>query len=279
MTRTPILYDQHMHTPLCKHSVGEPGEYAAHAHKRGLQGIVVTCHNPLPEGYSGSVRMGLDQWDEYQSLVGQATEQWADRVDVRLGLEADYVPGFESFLEKQIQSAPLNHVLGSIHPHLPEYRKANWQGDPVQFHKDYFTNLVVAAQSGLFDTLSHPDLVKNCYLEHWNLDVILDHVLDCLDKIAKTGVAMELNTSGVLKASQQFNPGPWILTQMCERGIACVIGSDAHRPDRVADGFETAMDVLEIAGYTHVSFFLDRKRQDIALATARESLIPLKTEL
>ena len=61
----PILYEQHMHTPLCKHAGGMPTEYAAQAFAVGLKGIVVTCHNPLPDGLSASVRMGEDQWQEY----------------------------------------------------------------------------------------------------------------------------------------------------------------------------------------------------------------------
>ena len=32
----PLLYESHMHTPLCKHAVGEPEEYAArYGHRWG----------------------------------------------------------------------------------------------------------------------------------------------------------------------------------------------------------------------------------------------------
>ena len=44
-----MLYEMHMHTPLCKHAIGEPEEYAAMAERRGLAGIAVTCHNPCNE--------------------------------------------------------------------------------------------------------------------------------------------------------------------------------------------------------------------------------------
>ena len=50
MTPDPLLYEMHMHTPLCKHAQGAPEEYAAVAQQRGLQGIVVTCHNPTDDG-------------------------------------------------------------------------------------------------------------------------------------------------------------------------------------------------------------------------------------
>ncbi|MFG0249858.1 MAG: histidinol-phosphatase HisJ family protein [Phycisphaeraceae bacterium JB051] len=268
----PILYEQHMHTPLCKHAKGMPTEYAARAQKVGLKGIVVTCHNPLPDGISASVRMGEDQWQEYQDLVAQTREEWAGKVDVRLGIEADWLPGIESYVEKQLASAELNHVLGSVHPQIPEYRDIFWKDDAVQYHKDYFSNLVKVAQTGLYDTLSHPDLVKNCYAARWDLDAMMDHICHCLDAIAKTGIAMELNTSGILKVIEEFNPAPAILKQMRVRDIPCVIGADAHCPERVGDGYIAALDLLDACGYDHVSFFLNRKRQQIPIAEARESL-------
>ena len=47
-----MLYETHMHTPLCKHAAGEPEDYAEVAQRRGLKGIIVTCHNPAPDGFS-----------------------------------------------------------------------------------------------------------------------------------------------------------------------------------------------------------------------------------
>lgn len=268
----PILYEQHMHTPLCKHASGEPTEYAARAQEVGLKGIVVTCHNPLPDGIASGVRMGEDQWQQYRDLVQQTREEWAGKVDVRLGIEADWLPGIESYVEKQLASAPLNHVLGSVHPQIPEYREIFWHDDPVQYHKDYFSNLVKVAQTGLYDTLSHPDLVKNCYANHWDLAKMMDHICHCLDAIAKTGMAMELNTSGILKIIKEFNPAPDILKQMCQRQIPCVIGADAHVASRVGDGYLDALDLLGACGYEKVSFFLDRKRHDVPIESARQSL-------
>ncbi|MCP4288071.1 MAG: histidinol-phosphatase, partial [Gammaproteobacteria bacterium] len=62
MTNTkPILYETHLHTPLCKHATGRPEEYAAVAERRGLKGIIVTCHNPTNDGWSPQTRMNLEQ--------------------------------------------------------------------------------------------------------------------------------------------------------------------------------------------------------------------------
>jgi histidinol-phosphatase (PHP family) len=267
-----MLYESHMHTPLCRHARGEPEEYAAHAEKRGLKGIIITCHNPLPDGISQSARMYLEQWSEYLDLIQRARDTFAGRVDVRAGLEADYLPGLESFIEKQTASAPLHHVLGSVHPHIGEYQKRFYKGDDIAFQKQYFEHLAQAAETGLYDTLSHPDLVKNCAPEAWNVDEILPDILRALDRIAARGTAMELNTSGLNKAIPEMNPGPQMLREMRERDIPVVIGADAHVPERVAADYETALDLLEDSGYENVSFFLERKRQDIKIVDARASL-------
>ncbi len=34
VSATPILYESHCHTPLCKHAVGDPEEYCHHALRR-----------------------------------------------------------------------------------------------------------------------------------------------------------------------------------------------------------------------------------------------------
>jgi histidinol-phosphatase (PHP family) len=51
------------------------------------------------------------------------------------------------------------------------------------------------------------------------------------------------------------------------------LGSDAHQPERVADGYETAMTLLVEAGYTHVSLFLNRQRQEVSITDAMASLV------
>ena len=83
---------------------------------------------------------------------------------------------------------------------------------------------------------------------------------------------MELNTSGVQKPLPEMNPSPPQLVMMRERGIPVVIGADAHVPERVGDGYVTALHLLQASGYTEVSYFLDRKRQDVPIPDALASL-------
>ena len=269
---SPLLYESHCHTPLCKHAVGSPSEYAAVAEQRGLKGIIVTCHGPLPDGLGLDHRMAPEEFDRYVELVARTREEFAGRVDVRLGLESDYFPGIQAWAEQLHARVPLHHVLGSVHMQIPHYKVRFFTGDAFAYQKLYFEHLAESAETRLFDTLAHPDLVKNEAPREWQFARIQPFIERALDRIAQTGVAMELNTSGLQKALPEMNPGPRMLTLMRERGIPVVLGSDAHRPARVGDRYQQALRLLDELGFTTVSIFLDRRRQEIPIAAALASL-------
>jgi histidinol-phosphatase (PHP family) len=266
-----LLYESHCHTPLCHHAIGEPDEYAAVALRRGFKGITFTCHCPLPDGFSARVRMAPEQFDDYVAMIHATRDRFAGRLDVRLGIESDYYPGVEPWLEKLHARVPLSHVLGSIHYQVSDYRKLYYTGDVRAYQELYFDHLARSAESGLFDTLAHPDLIKNESVEDWDFERLRETISRALDRIAATGVAMELNTSGVLKLYPEMNPSPAMLVMMHERGIPVVIGADAHDPERVGDGYEEALKLLQQTGYREISYFIDRKRQTIPIQDALES--------
>jgi histidinol-phosphatase (PHP family) len=247
------------------------------AEQRGLKGIIITCHGPLPEGMGLEHRMGPEQFEEYVEIVAAAREAFAGRVDVRLGIESDFLPGYERWAERLHARAPLHHVLGSVHMQTTYYKERYFTPNTFAYQQTYFEHLARSAESGLFDTLSHPDLVKNEAPDEWHFSRIEPYIKRALDRIAKTGVAMELNTSGLNKALPEMNPGPRMLTLIRERGIPIVLGADAHRPNRVADRYVQALTMLDELGFDQVSFFLDRRRHEVAITEALESLhdVPL----
>jgi len=269
---TPLLFDSHMHTPLCKHAEGHPVEYMREGLAQGLAGIVMTCHSPMPDRFSHRVRMAPEQLNEYFALVAEAAAEAPEGFEVRLGLESDFFPGMEGWLAELHDKAEFHYILGSVHWHIPEYLDAFWRGDRIAFVRQYFEHLAESAESGLFDSLAHPDLIKNASPAEWDFAAVRPVVEEALDRIARSGVAMELNTSGLNKAYPEMNPGPEMLALMAARDIPVVIGSDSHTPTRVAEHFDLALDLLEEAGYGTVSLFRQRRRQDLPIPLVRHSL-------
>lgn len=261
-----------MHTPLCGHASGPPEAYARQALGVGLTGIYFTCHAPMPRGFWPEVRMSESELDLYVAMVSRAARRYEGRLEVWLGLESEYFPGFEPDIEALHRRADFHYILGSVHWQAPEYRARFGRGTTTRFRQVYFTHLAEAAETGLYDCISHPDLIKNYRPQSWDFRRVAPHVARCLDRIAASGTAMELNTSGLDKAFAEMNPGAAMLAMMAERGIPIVLGSDAHRAARVGSHFVEALQLLERAGYQSVSYFRQRRRRSVRLADALAAL-------
>lgn len=257
------FFDSHLHTPYCRHAVGEPEEYCHVAVEKGLKGVVFTCHAPAPERFGP--RMTLDEYPLYLSDIGKCTKAFEGKLDVLSGLECDYMPGEESWLTKVLESQELDFVLGSVHCFYDFYIDRYYRNAKV-FQEIYFLHLAEAAETGLFDALAHPDLVKNCLAGNWNVEDAMESIKPSLDRIAKTGVALELNTSGLLKTIPEIFPSARFLEEMHKRSIPLVLGSDSHEPKRVGSYFEEALSILSGIGYKKVCYYRGRKRQEVVLA-------------
>ncbi|MEM8954522.1 MAG: histidinol-phosphatase [Verrucomicrobiota bacterium] len=267
-----VYFDSHMHTPLCKHAYGHPREYAAAGKDRGLKGIIFTCHSPMPNRFSENVRMEPSEFDDYVSLVESTAREFEGDFTVRLGMESDWFPGMEKWVEELHRRAEFHYIIGSVHYHTEEYFARFFDGDVHRFMEGYFGHIAESAECGLFDGLGHADLVKNVSPEHWDFERLEGSIDEALTRVAATGVAMELNTSGLNKAYPEVNPGPRILRMMFEKGIPVVLGSDAHTPDRVGADFEFGLDLIAAAGYERVHYFERREPVAIRIEDVKRSV-------
>lgn len=271
----PVYFDSHMHTPLCKHAFGEPEEYAEQALTRGLKGIIFTCHSPMPNGFWPQVRMAMEEFGDYVALVERARKAYEGRLEIRLGIESDFFPGYEDWIRELHAMADFHYCLGSVHWQGKDYMRRYETGSVREFQETYFRLLAESAETGLFDCLAHPDLVKNYEPSEWDFEPLRGVVADALDRIAATGMHMELNTSGLNKRYAAMNPGPEMLEMMAEREIPVVVGSDSHVSRRVGDNFALALRMLRAAGYEEVSVFTHRRPQPLRIADVEKTLVPV----
>jgi histidinol-phosphatase (PHP family) len=253
-----MILDYHMHTPLCKHAVGEPLEYARAAAAAGLEEICMTCHSPMPEWFDPTPRMSRDQLPLYVAMVREAAEQAP--VPLKLGLEADYFPGTESYVADMLGEWPFEFVLGSVHILNWNYRE-KYRHLPVEELIDvYFDEMAAAAATRLYDSLSHPDLVK--HLTKFDPLAHEPAIRRMLQAVRESDICLELNTSGARKPDiQAFYPSAPILTWAAEIGILITLGSDSHAPQHVAHDWPEARKLLLETGTRAIQRFSGRRRQ------------------
>ncbi len=260
-TLAACLPDYHTHHELCLHATGRTIDYARSAAAAGIWEFAATDHCPTDVGFGIEHRMKLVEFDQYQRDVEIARREFP-QVNILFGVEADFFPGCEQFLQKFLSENPFDIILGSIH--FRDYwstdksRRGLSEGDPDTIWREYYGMIGDLADSGLYDVVTHMDLPKR-FGNGGNPEAIRDYVLPALDKIAQANMAIEINTSGLIHSIHEVYPAQHILAWAAERGIGLVFGSDAHSPDRVGDGFGHAFELACAAGFKEARRY-DKRR-------------------
>jgi histidinol-phosphatase (PHP family) len=190
--------------------------------------------------------------EPYVEAVVEAKRQG---MRVKLGLEVDYVPGREEATKEILEPYPWDYLIGSIH----FIGEDGIDGEPSlvervgveEAWRRYYESLGLAARSGLFDTLAHPDLVKMYGPEiPWDWE----GVAKSLD-----GVCLEVSSAGLHKPHGQLYPNSAMLAEAKERGVAITLASDAHEPPHVGRDLDRAIEHARAAGYETVTVFEGRQ--------------------
>lgn len=260
--------DYHMHTPLCRHATGEPSEYAAKALERGLDEIGFSDHSPMPKDDFDDWRMLPGELEDYLDRVARARRDFPG-LEIRLGLEVDYIPGQEDWIRELAARHSWDYFIGSVH-YIGDWAFDNpnlisvWQArDTFEIWDAYFERLTMAAASGLFDIIGHADLCKKFgYYPERDYTPLYDRFLAAA---SSTGVAVELNTAGLRKDCKEIYPALAFLRRAHEAQVPITFGSDAHQPGEVAADFTRALAHAKSAGYTHCLRLKGRKREAVAL--------------
>jgi len=264
--------DYHLHTFRCGHARGRMADYVRAARKRGLREIGFADHVPLyfcpPERRPSGLAMTESELPQYVDDVLALRAANPD-LPVRLGIEADFVPGREAELAALLSGYPFDYVLGSVHyidgwgfdqtELLDGYR--NW--DPDALYRRYFLLVQEAARSGLFDVLAHPDLLKKFGCRPGGDLTALYR--ETASVIAGSGIGVEVNTAGLRAPVAEIYPHPAFLAACRELNIPVTLGSDAHRPEEVGFGYHAAVALLRRAGYDRLAVFQERRRRLVPL--------------
>ena len=203
-----------------------------------------------------------DDLDAYCAFVREET-------DLRLGIEADFVPGREDRMASLLEAREWDYVVGSVHflrDEAVDMRGSDWDiwrsENPDAVWKRYFETLGEAARTGMFDILAHPDLVKVWGRGAPMPDGDLRRFYElAMDGIAESDVAVEVSTAGLRKPVGEIYPARSFLELCLEAGRPVALSSDAHVPDDLGHGYGHAVEWLSSIGVTELAVFDCRDRR------------------
>ncbi len=262
------LIDYHLHTPRCGHAVGSLEEYVQAGMRLGLTEMGFADHLPLPHLTDETLCMTAEQLPGYVAEVLELGRRYPE-AGLKLGIEADFIPTHLDRIATFISAHPFDYVLGSVHFidgwgfDDPRYLDGYRDRDLYELWQRYFELLGDAAECGIFDILAHPDLIKKFGMKP--IRGLEEVYASCVQRVAASGVAIEVSTAGLRKPVGEIYPAPEFLRLCCEAGVAVTLGSDAHSPEEVGYAYEMLPDYLGACGCRGIAVYRERVRELVAL--------------
>ena len=271
-----MLTDLHVHlrpdsegTPASDYFTADnAGRYRDAASERGIEELGVSEH---VHRFTQSLEVWDHAWwrqnahddiDSYCAFVREET-------DLRLGIEADFVPGREDRMASLLDARDWDYVVGSVHflrDKAVDMLDSEWDvwrsSDPEHVWTRYFETLGEAARTGMFDIIAHPDLVKvwgsSAPVPEGDLRRFYELAMD---GIAESDVAIEVSTAGLRKPVKEIYPAAPFLAMCLEAGRPVALSSDAHEPRDLGYEYDRAVEWLGQVGVTELAVYERRSRR------------------
>jgi histidinol-phosphatase (PHP family) len=269
-----VLTDYHLHlraddlgATAAEHFTDENVDrYLAAAEEHGIAELGVSEH-------VYRFAQALDVWDHsfWREQAIDDLDAYAEFVrttPLRLGIEADFIPGAEDRMANLLEARDFDYVVGSVHflgnraVDHEGYDVWEDEGDPDRVWSRYFETLAEAARSGLFDILAHPDLVKVWGRGRPAPDRDPRFFYEpAVEAISESGIAVEVSTAGLRKPVGEIYPSRSFARMCVEAGAEFALSSDAHAPEQVGYGYDQAMGFFEELGVERICAFEGRRRR------------------
>ena len=231
------MIDAHVHPYQVRRDAQGPEEFAQAAFEKGLDGLVFTEHAPL---WYPEPRLHFMTEPERLRCIEDclATKaRWAGRVDIRIGVEADWHPRNADFVAGLLARHPeIECATGSIHLHGPHWEKEREGLDGEESTALALRETLAAVKSGLFSRINHIDFFR-IHLQRTGAEYHPERHEEAFREIfaemEKRGIALEWNASGFRRDFAEALPCDLVWRWSLDYNLPRTYGSDAHKPEDV----------------------------------------------
>jgi len=242
-------------------------EYAEAAIEKNFDEIAFTDHFTLLKNKNFSKNsLDLVRLESYINTAKEVIRKYSGKLEIKLGLEVDYIPENEHTIEEILSSYDFDFLIGSVH-FIDEIcvdcaHSKNKIEELVRnngFNKVYekYMNLVKkAAESGLFNIVGHMDLVRIWGYNPSNCE--LDEV-KALNSIKKQNMVVEVSSRGLRHPINSIYPSERIMNNCKKMEIPVTISTDAHSVNEIDYAFELLVNYVKKFGYRKIATFKNRE--------------------
>lgn len=280
------LMDYHSHHNRCGHALGGIEDYVKEAIKKNFKEIGISDHFPIgaiyndpqfQEDFKGA-SMSVEEFPDYVNEIKELREKYKDKIAIKISTEVGFSTPGRALTRQQKVLDPfidedIDYLLAGIHD-------IKWHESPIytidgknnsallkeygeeQIHVNYFGKIEKLVDTNYFDVIAHFDYNRilvspnkpNYSEKAWQV------LLNLLDKIKNKGIAVEINTSGILKGFEVQFPSDIIVKELIDRNVPLTLGSDSHNPIHIGNLFDEFLKKAKKWGLTHLCHF-DKREQ------------------
>lgn len=257
--------DYHVHSSFSGDSAESLDRIFRHGYDLGLMEVAITDHLD-PDFPNDRVEFDIDLGN-YCKTIEQHRKNWEGRLNILTGLELGLQQHLAGTLDHIFSDPELDFIIGSIHcAARGDFFDETYfdERSKEESHSIYFQTIYDNLK--LFEGISvlgHMDFIKRYGKKHYGtIHSKLDYSIhmDIIDEILKLalekGIGLEVNTSGYRYGLDHTHPHSIILSRYRELGGDIItMGSDAHRAEDIAAGFDMTKDLLENLGFRYICGF------------------------
>lgn len=224
-----MIANYHTHTPRCNHAQGSEEEYVRQALGAGMRILGFSDHTPylFPGDYYSTFRMRPELLPDYVSTVNRLKEAYKDRLEIHVGLEAEYYPAFfpqtlDFLREQNVEYLLLGqHFVGNE----PVGQYSVRETEDPKVLESYCRQVIEAMETGVFTYIAHPDILNftgpGKTYRQWMRTLI--------QEAKDHGVYLEFNQLGYME--KRNYPNRKFLELVAEENMPMILGCDAHQPE------------------------------------------------
>ena len=276
---------------FCEHAVGTLRGVIEAAVADGFAVYGVSEHAPRSQArflYDTELERGFTverlaaDFEAYAAEVARLAEEFAGRLTVLRGFEAEVVPsaGYAAEMKALRERHAFDYMVGSVH-YVDEIQI---DGRPEEFAEAveaagglenlavrYYETVATMIETLRPEVVGHLDLIRRNAPADAVLDAprIAGAAERALEAARAVGAALDLNTAGWRKNLGGPYPAPWLLERARDLGVGFCFGDDSHGPALVGDGVERAREYLLAQGVKEIQGLT---RRDGAVAATKISL-------
>ena len=253
-----IYSNLHTHTVYCD-GTNTPLEIVEKAMELEFRSIGFSGH--AYTAFDESCCMSPEGTLSYRKEILALREQYANRIDIYLGLENDgLVPqpteGYDYIIGSlhYLYVDGKYHTLDNSHEQMRACIYEGFGGDALKMARAYYDLLVSYATTDRVDIVGHFDVIHKRNGDGRYFDAQSPAyqriALDAIEAIAKAGRIIEVNTGGITRGFlKDPYPASFLLKRLLELKAPVTLSSDAHAAQNLDAQFDAVSAMLYEMGF------------------------------